>query len=147
MADFDWQQAYSIGNDLIDREHQHLLVLANKVVEFRPSGERVENVREAILALCEYVKTHFANEEAYMQQVGFPKLTAHKVLHEAIIHEVNTILKESPGLDSLVYKLKRLMKNWVIEHIKQADSQIGDFLRSQPTGSQSPDPPPEEEHD
>jgi len=129
MDDFAWQKSYSIDDDVVDQEHRHLLALANRVVRFRASGERLETVRGAVVALCDYVKTHFADEEEHMAQIGYPGLPAHRVLHESIIHEMNEILRGSGDLDVLVYKLKRLMKSWVLEHIQQADRQIGDFLR------------------
>lgn len=135
MDDFVWQKGYSIGEAAIDQEHQHLLELANEVVRFRSSGERLERVREALVALYDYVKTHFAHEEEYMAQVRYPGLPAHRVLHEAIIHEMNVMMRESPQLDTLVYKLKRLMKSWVLDHIQQADRQIGDFLRQRAAGT------------
>lgn len=129
MDEFAWEERYSINDDAIDQEHRHLFALANQVLCFRASGERLEAVRGAMVALYEYVKTHFAHEEQYMQEVGYPGLPAHRVLHETIIHEMNEIMRESPQLDTLVYKLKRLMKTWVVHHILEADRQIGDFLR------------------
>lgn len=138
MDDFVWQDAYRIGNEHIDQEHRHLLELANRVVRFRASGERLETVRDAVLALYDYVKTHFAHEEQYMHEIAYPGLPVHRVLHETIIHEMNVMMRESPQLDSLVYKLKRLVKTWVLDHIQEADSQIGEFLRQR--GGTAADP-------
>lgn len=132
MDDFIWQDAYSIGNETIDAEHRHLLELANQVARFRVSDEPLETVRSAVVALYDYVQTHFAHEEAYMKAAGYPGLPAHRMLHEAIVHEMNTIMHESPQLDTLVYNLKRLIKNWVTGHVQQADRQIGDFVRMHP---------------
>lgn len=102
MAEFDWRDSYRIGDHTIDTEHKHLFALANKVIHFRASGEQLETVRRAVFELHAYIKTHFTNEEACMEQAGFPRLAAHKVLHGAIIHEMNEALRHSPGVDTVV---------------------------------------------
>lgn len=38
--------------------------------------------------------------------------------------EMNAIMKHSGNLDVLVYKFKRLMNAWVLEHILTEDSRI-----------------------
>ncbi|MFZ5773947.1 MAG: bacteriohemerythrin [Thermodesulfobacteriota bacterium] len=131
MDEFIWQKAYGIDDAIIDQEHRRLFELANQVLRLPPGGQDVQAVRGAVVALYDYVKTHFAHEEAYMREINYPGLTIHRVLHETIIHEMNMMMRECTQLDSLVYRLKRLMKKWVIEHIQQADRQIGDFLRQQ----------------
>lgn len=61
MDEFTWQDDCRIGDDTIDAEHQHLFGLANQVEQLTGQNEDPEKIREAVLALCEYVKTHFSN--------------------------------------------------------------------------------------
>jgi len=124
MGEFAWNAKYSIGNAQIDAEHQRLIELANGVEAFAASGEKLARIKEAIVALYEYVKTHFQHEEEYMLELGYPQYEEHKKLHEEIIAEMNAIMKHSGNLDVLVYKFKRLMNAWVLEHILTEDSRI-----------------------
>jgi len=124
MSEFVWSAKYSIGNAQIDAEHQQLMELANDVAAFAGSGEKLTQIKEAIVALYDYVKTHFQHEEEYMVQLGYPQYEEHKKLHEGIIAEMNGIMKHSGSLDTLVYKFKRLMNAWVLEHILTEDSRI-----------------------
>lgn len=124
MDDFAWNDKYSIGNAQIDAEHQRLLELANEVAAFASSGEKLVRIKVAIVALYEYVKTHFQHEEEYMIQLAYPQYEEHKKLHEEIIAGMNDIMKHSGNLDALVYKFKRLMNSWVLEHILTEDSRI-----------------------
>ena len=124
MNEFVWSDKYSIGNAQIDAEHQRLIELANDVAAFAGSGEKVARIKGAIVALYDYVKTHFQHEEEYMLQLGCPQYEEHKKLHQGIIAEMNTIMKHSGNLDALVYKFKRLMHIWVLEHILAEDSRI-----------------------
>ena len=124
MTEFTWKDEYSLGNAQIDAEHQRLLELANAVATLANSGEQMTRIKENIVALYDYVKTHFQHEEEYMLQLGYPQYEEHKKLHEGIIAEMNTIMKHSGNLDALVYKFKRLMHVWVLEHILTEDSRI-----------------------
>ena len=124
MTEFTWKDEYSLGNAQIDAEHQRLLELANAVATLANSGEQMTRIKENIVALYDYVKTHFQHEEEYMLQLGYPQYEEHKKLHEGIIAEMNTIMKHSGNLDALVYKFKRLIHVWVLEHILTEDSRI-----------------------
>ncbi len=124
MTEFTWKDEYSLGNAQIDAEHQRLLELANAVATLANSGERMARIKENIVALYDYVQTHFRHEEEYMLQLGYPQYEEHRKLHEGIIAEMNTIMKHSGNLDALVYKFKRLMHVWVLEHILTEDSRI-----------------------
>jgi len=131
MAGFAWNSKYSIGNAQIDAEHQRLLELANEIATFAGSGEKLERIKGAIVALYDYVKTHFQHEEEYMVQLGYAQYEEHKKLHEEIIAEMNDIMKHSGNLDALVYKFKRLMNSWVLEHIQTEDSRIASAEKPQ----------------
>jgi len=124
MSEFAWSAKYSIGNAEIDAEHQRLIELANVVATFAGSGEKLPRIKGAIVALYDYVKIHFHHEEEYMLQLGYLQYEEHKKLHEDIIAEMNGIMKHSGNLDTLVYKFKRLMHGWVIEHIIHEDMKI-----------------------
>lgn len=136
MDEFIWSDTYSIGNEQIDAEHQHLIELANDVAAFAGSGEKIDRIKGDIVALYAYVQTHFQHEEEYMLELGYPQSEEHKKLHEGILAEMNTIMKQSGNLDALVYKFKRLMKSWVLEHILEEDSRI--TLGQKPTNKTDP---------
>ncbi|MGV1100553.1 bacteriohemerythrin [Thiovibrio sp. JS02] len=131
MADFAWQDALSIGNEMIDQEHRRLIALANEVLRFANRGEGIERIKQAVVALYAYVNTHFRHEEEYMASIGYPQLAEHRILHQDIIHEMNTIMKHSGNLDALSYKLKRLMHVWVLEHIGTEDRKIAPPRRTE----------------
>jgi len=131
MAEFTWSAKYSIGNAQIDAEHQRLIELANDVATFASSEEKLARIKEAIVALYDYVKIHFQHEEEYMLQLGYPQYAEHQKLHEGIIAEMNGIMKHSGNLDALVYKFKRLMHTWVLEHILTEDSRIAPAKKSE----------------
>ena len=130
MKKFEWKKEYSIGNDQVDKEHMKLISLANLVLNFSNAGEEATIIKKAVFTLYDYTKTHFANEENYMEEVRYEHLEEHKALHVNIIKEMNTIMKGTTRLDELVNKLKELMSVWVIDHIVTEDKKIGKVLKA-----------------
>lgn len=118
MSEFVWSAKYSVNNAQIDAEHQRLIELANDLATFAASGKKLPRIKGAIIALYDYVKTHFQ--------------------HEGIIAEMNAIMKHSGNLDTLVYKFKRLMHGWVLEHILTEDSRIASARKPEETTDQQP---------
>ena len=124
MDKFGWKQEYSVGDEKIDSEHKWLLSLANEVLGFYRFEADVDKIKAAVVSLYNYAKTHFKNEEAYMKKIGYNGLAVHQQLHAAIVNEMNKIMRQSETIDVLVYKLKRLMNNWVLKHILVDDKKI-----------------------
>jgi len=124
MGEFAWSAKYSVGNAQIDAEHQGLIELANDIATFASNGEKIARIRKDVIALCDHMRIHFQHEEEYMLQLGYPQYEEHKKLHEGILAAMNSIMKHSDSLDTLVYKLKRLMQAWVRGHILPEDSRI-----------------------
>ncbi len=135
MEKFVWAEEYSISKSEIDQEHQKLFALANDMLKLADQGEEVTKVKEAIVALYDYAKVHFGNEEKFMEEVYYRDLPHHKRLHDNIISEMNTIMKHSGSLDSVVYKFKRLMCAWATKHIPQEDTRIIPSLKIAGKGS------------
>lgn len=124
MEKFGWKQEYSIGDEKIDSEHKWLLSLANEVLGFSRNDEEVDKVKAAVMSLYNYAKTHFENEEAFMRQIDYKGLADHQKLHKVIVNEMNKIMRKSKTIDVLVYKFKRLMNDWVLQHIIVDDKKI-----------------------
>ncbi len=125
MKKFHWENKYSVGNDKIDQQHKKLISLANLVLSLSGSGEDREVIKRAVITLYDYTRNHFADEEAYMEEMNYAALPAHKVAHSNIVGEMNKIMKESKNIHSVVEKFKRLMSAWVLEHIMNEDTRIG----------------------
>ena len=80
-----WKPEYSVGIEVIDKDHQKLLSLINQfqtAVNYR-TGEEFE--KEALDAVLDYTKTHFKREEDLMEEHGYPDFEAHKALHRKMI--------------------------------------------------------------
>ena len=67
-----WQERYNIGVDLIDKEHQKLFRILNKLFDFKRQEEKSPwACQEAVKYFREHTLQHFADEEDYMASVHY----------------------------------------------------------------------------
>lgn len=77
-----WNEKYSIHDTIIDIQHQKLCELASKVESAVYKFVKREELKEILTELFNYMKEHFSNEEDYMQEIHYPYLNEHKIMHK-----------------------------------------------------------------
>lgn len=126
MKKFNWSDDFNIHNEIIDSQHQYLFELANKVYE---TDDRQEMIDHA-LALFQYVRTHFKDEESLMRQVNYPNYPAHIEAHNQILLRLEKITTHLTDGKINHDDINSLMVDWLLTHILKEDAGIGDFLKS-----------------
>ena len=80
---FVWQDAYNLGVDVIDREHQRLFKIINKLFTFQEEEKDSQwACQEGIKYFKGHAIKHFADEEAYMASTGYEGLEQHRRIHQ-----------------------------------------------------------------
>lgn len=80
--EFEWREDLNIGVDVIDREHQRLFKIINKLFTFQEEEKDSQwTCQEGIKYFKEHAMNHFADEEAYMESIGYEDLEQHQLLH------------------------------------------------------------------
>jgi hemerythrin len=121
----DWNDAYRVGDDRIDLQHQKLFALANEVTE----AQSLSTVRLNFMYLYEYVREHFTDEEALMRNSGYARLKVHVLQHEALISRLNAI-SSSVGKGKVdLPEIEAFMNQWMLNHIAQEDTQLAAHLQ------------------
>jgi hemerythrin len=121
-----WSNRYSLHIDEIDEQHQHLFELANRVFRLSEDNDK-HDVKELLSEFSDYMKTHFKDEEAYMESIGFPELEYHKKLHQNIIDTLASIVKDVSSVMELKSRMKTVAKQVLVEHIVDADMKIKEY--------------------
>jgi len=126
-----WKDQYSVGIESIDQQHKKLINLINMLqttVDYS-TGEAFE--REALDAVVDYTKTHFAYEEGLMSKYGYPDFEAHKGKHREMINEVQKLTAEyDQNPEHAMQHGLNFLKQWLIKHINGTDKEYSDFLHS-----------------
>lgn len=120
-----WSDDYSLGIEKIDKEHQTLFAALNAFYDGLRKKADKESLAGLIAGLVNYTKTHFASEENFMQQIGFPGIENHKKEHQAFIAKAEEFQKKQlEGKLMVSVEVTNFIKNWITHHIKTEDKQI-----------------------
>jgi hemerythrin len=71
VMDFQWRESMSVGVAEFDRDHQHLLGLAEKTAAALTEGAQ-GRARELINSLLVLAADHTAREQAFLRRIGYP---------------------------------------------------------------------------
>ncbi len=78
-----WEKRFNIGVEAIDKEHQKLFKIINKLFAFSDQEDKIFWVcQEGIKYFKAHTLKHFAEEEAYMESISYKELNTHRRLHE-----------------------------------------------------------------
>ncbi len=124
----EWSDAYSIHNDHLDEQHRKLFVIAKRAEDLIRKQADANEIKEILFALFDYMKFHFADEEAYMEQIGYPELRQHQEIHRSIVERM-TVLIQNIRYD-FKQKLAIIVRDWLVEHIMQEDMKIEHWHQS-----------------
>ena len=129
MALLQWSEKLCVGVAEMDRQHQRLVELVNRLYDAMSSGKGDDVKKEILTGLITYTKVHFAAEERLMAQYGYPHLASHKGLHDALTSKVvqlNEKVQKGQMVPSV--SLSSFLKDWLVKHIVQEDSRYGQFI-------------------
>ncbi|EAL7707005.1 hemerythrin family non-heme iron protein, partial [Campylobacter jejuni] len=125
-----WNEKYSIHDTMIDIQHQKLFELAGKVESAVYKFVKREELKEILTELFNYMKEHFDNEEQYMQEIHYPCLNEHKIMHKNIIRDMSYLIQNIKTTNDLKEKLYLAVKKWLLEHILYEDMKVEQYRRS-----------------
>ena len=126
-----WKDEYSVGIEVIDKDHRKLLNLINQfqtAVLYR-TGREFE--QEAFDELVKYTRTHFHREEKLMEENGYPDFEAHRALHRKMIAQVEASMAsyQKVGRQVPLEQTVEFLQDWLINHINGTDQEYSGFLR------------------
>jgi hemerythrin-like metal-binding protein len=119
-----WSGVLSVKEPHMDEDHQVLISLINQLATAEAIGNR-HNTEFVLDELVDYSLDHFAREEQYLQDTGYPfeALVAHKLQHAAFaetIQEIRWQYQQEFGR-KINYEMLLLLRNWLSEHILVED--------------------------
>jgi hemerythrin len=130
MSYVDWCPSYSVGNSLLDEQHQQMFAIISELHSAMFHKNARKQMIVAIRQLIEYTQKHFAEEERQMERSGFPGLTGHKAAHAKLKQQVIEIeqhfheAKDSMAGDMIGF----LVSDWLMKHILELDKQYAPYL-------------------
>ena len=129
MALIAWNDSLKLGVAVVDRQHERLIGIINRLHEATMEGRGAEVIGEILDELIIYTATHFSMEEKYFAQFEYPDAEEHKCEHAALIEKVDTFANDfqralrGSKLD-LAKELLEFLKIWWRYHMMETDSKF-----------------------
>lgn len=131
MALLQWNDSLKVNVAEIDRQHQRLVGMINELNDAMSQGKGKETLSSTIQGLIRYTGTHFATEEKYFDQFGYPDAPAHKKGHADFVKKVTEFQgKFDAGKLGLSLEVMDFLSDWLQAHIKGEDKKYAPFLNS-----------------
>jgi len=127
-----WRDSYSIGVEMVDKQHKELFDAINRLLDSCAQGKGSEEVINVVNFLTEYVVKHFSSEENLQKRYGYPQYDEHKKMHDNFVKDVENIKKEIEmhGVSQkTVITVNRKIVDWLTGHITSVDRKLGEFLK------------------
>ncbi|MCI8376482.1 MAG: response regulator [Lachnospiraceae bacterium] len=128
-AQFEWQEEFNIGVETIDKEHQRLFKIINKLFRMKEEEKNSQwACQEGIKFFKGHAVKHFAEEEAYMTSIHYEGLEQHRRIHkgfrENTLPALEQELEQSGYSQSTVDHFLGVCAGWLIGHTLTEDQAI-----------------------
>lgn len=128
MAVIKWRDSYDTGIEAVDEEHRKLVDLIEAMYRSIRDKEPKETVERVLTEIVEYTQTHFANEEALMEETLYPSLADHRQEHQNLIKEVGEYSERlTSNFPDGRQELYKFLREWLLNHIMESDKAFGEF--------------------
>jgi hemerythrin len=127
-----WREEYAIGVPRIDRSHENLLADMNALARAVHVGSM--HLAPPLLAQIQFsAAAAFTVEEELMHEREYPFILLHARQHQRFFEYFGDLRAEIEGGETdrlyLAFRVKRLLTDWLVNHILNADRHFGFFLR------------------
>ncbi len=124
-----WRDEFNIGVEAIDKEHQRLFSIINRLFTLRKEEQKSGKAcEEGIRFFYEHAIRHFTDEENYMELIGYKNLKMHKRIHKDFRDRTLPVLegelKRTNYSPEAVDHFLAVCAGWLIGHTTTEDLAI-----------------------
>lgn len=120
MTELVWMAELDTGIREIDVQHKRILSYINALNELKTTSNRKELA--AILdETVDYTISHFAFEEALMENAGYMFSEPHKRVHQLFARRVSEYKSRFEAGEDVTTDLHSMLSRWLFNHIRNED--------------------------
>jgi hemerythrin-like metal-binding protein len=124
-----WSNQFSVGVQEVDKQHQVLVGIVNRLGAALDGRNRDFDNRQVIDELLQYTVYHFGTEERLMGEISYAGLDRHVHEHQSFVKNVCQLVAQldqgqGPSLEELLI----FLRDWLVSHILNSDRDMGDAL-------------------
>ena len=129
MSLIEWNDSLKLGIAVVDRQHERLVGIINRLHEATMDGRGADVIGEILDELIIYTATHFSMEEKYFAQFEYADAEEHKREHDALIEKVSAFANDferalGSSRSDLARELLQFLQIWWRYHMMETDSKF-----------------------
>ncbi|NTU71463.1 MAG: bacteriohemerythrin [Coriobacteriia bacterium] len=126
-----WNERLATGDAHIDGQHAELHDLVMELGILADEDPDPVRLGEVLFDVLAYASTHFEDEEALMERMGFPGLERQRELHTGFKSTVEEFARRfSEGDTTLTAALvQENLQQWLLTHVWEEDLQFAAYGR------------------
>jgi hemerythrin len=126
---------FRTGITTIDKQHQQLVDMVNHLGRIR--GAAIENPKnrraatgQVVAEMLSYTISHFAFEEALMQDANYKFFESHKRAHNLFVTRANEYKQRFTAGEDIIDELFDMLNRWLFNHIRNDDMAYAPALKT-----------------
>ncbi|WP_265945793.1 bacteriohemerythrin [Dechloromonas sp. A34] len=129
VALMEWSSALAVGHAEIDRQHQVLIAIANRLNAAMHAGHGREIAGPILNELVNYTLNHFDFEEKLMEKHAYAGRNLHAAEHKKLIADVSKFKQQfDSGNAGISIELMGFIRDWLVNHILKVDKDLSHDL-------------------
>lgn len=122
-----WKERFSLGIEVIDEQHRHLVELVGKTKMLLQESEEghdcYDEIIDVLRELANYTIVHFTFEEEHMERLGVEDLIAHKMEHKIFVKKVSHFMSNDleGNQSERLEEMTIFLLEWLVKHILETD--------------------------
>lgn len=133
MTKVVWTAELEIGIPVIDGQHRQIVNHINVLTDVCDNPDRGA-VALIISELVDYTYSHFAFEEALMEEAGYEALPIHQRSHDAFRLRIEALHDRFGVGEDVAAELAKLLRSWLLHHIRTDDTSYAPVVKQHLAG-------------
>lgn len=126
----EWKPEYSVAVESIDKDHQKLFEIVNRLFRSMSKGEGSKIISSLVDELQSYTIYHFNREETFFRLTNYPNAYIHQQEHASFIVKVKDFKQKiNSGNVSFSPDLLEFLRDWLMNHIMNSDKMYSEHLK------------------
>ena len=128
---FQWDPvAYTVHVREFDKDHETIVGMMNKLHELHDRHAGRAELKAALDPFVAFTLKHFANEEAYMERIGYPGYRTHVLIHKNLVQRVTQFAEQFQARGEFGDDFFVFLNMWLKSHICGVDAKYGEHKLS-----------------
>jgi hemerythrin len=130
MKKIMWDESYSVGVELLDKQHMQIVEIINRLIDEPGEGFGPDEVARILADLTKFVHYHFQTEEQLLTEYGYPDLKTQQAEHKDFRKELAGFCMGSMKNHTIIpINVLLYLREWWEDHILVKDMKYSPFLK------------------